>query len=346
MGKIRRGIFAYYIIECLVLSTATAVENEILADLSPEKVAELKSIIDILSKRKIESNQFEEKQKITDANFRIIFEACDKLRSLIENDYSLLSKRPQSEFEPYLALLKIFISGYENVISDKKTAELVIESISELPDSFSRLNSDIRSLITLLRIMDLLTDTNSGLASKFQEMDHVKPLNHSEIQQVLENSLEQLKRFLADSTKKMINDIIVTSGKTLFENQPNIPSYAVFNVMNCVFKLLTKNFESFEQNQKTFFRKFKSLLNDLDKLSEDLSYLEKSDRTAANIVVFLIGMRKSLQSASVELKKILKIWDEYTKDISSLCKQVIDVIEKSLQEKKDLKIFDLLQKVN
>lgn len=309
------------------------------------EISELKSMISKLSpppKIKTETKKDKVEQKIRDGNFSIIFEMRDKLQEIFDNNHETLSQRPNAEMVPLLDLIKSFTTEYEDFVSEKAVVEGISDSINQLSKSYIKFYTDILNVITLFKITDILTSSQIGIIDKIETMDHAKPISQAEAIEILEPSLDPIKRYSSDAVRKLVNDIIAISSKSSFEDKPNIPSYFLFNTLNCASKMLSTKYESLILSQKPFSREFESLIYAFEKLVEELAYLEKADKTAPNTIAFFAGFKKSISDSLSELKKISKSWDSYFEAIKSLNNQLTKIIESALSSKKDLKILDYL----
>ena len=330
---------------CLTLISGALADNSGNNESIKNEISELRTIISKLSPEAMlspENKSEKPEKKINDDNFKIISEMKDKLQEVLDNNRETLSQRPNAEIESLSDIVKIFISGYEKFVSDKTIVESISESIDKLSESYIKFYSDVRDVITLFKIIDILTSRKTGLIDKIKDMDNAKPISQSDVIKILESSFELIKRYSTDSVQKLVNDAIATTSKSSFEDKPNIPSYFIFNILDCFTKMLSMKYESLIMNQKPFAREFESLTYNIEKLIEDLAFIEKSDKTAPNTVGFFINLRNSVSDGLLELKKISKSWNAYFGDVNSLNDQLAKIIKSKLFSEKDLKIFDYL----
>ena len=304
-----------------------------------DEISKLQSILEKLS---VPENAPKEKDAldVKDENFKIIAKTTDQLRKIFDDNMATLSERPGSEFGEILEMSKEQVLIYRGLLINGDIVDAVVDAIGDAAKSYDEFFDNMFEMVMLLKIANSSLDTVDILT----HMPHHIVVKQAESERILKKSLRHLTTYSTESAKKMLNNFISTTTKSSFENIANVPSFLIFNMLNCFTKLASQKSDTLKNISGSFFRNSKTLSFNFEKFIDYLTETEKSEETPPNKKTYLAMAKKSIEKFLNRINKMANAWEKYTGEIETLSGQVLQVIQKCLEEKKDFKILDMIPK--
>ena len=320
------------------MSLTSYATHNVTTQLSPSNSEILKQFEQFLSKK--ESNEVHIQQPRYDKNFDIIEREIDYFEKIFSQHRELLGKTPDDLrsiecITKSISERKILFNS--SIYQDNSSVDNVIISLSDIMKQHERILKPLEQLKSLLKCIDTIICNQSGLISFLKQQDNTKPL--------LQNDIDKMFAFIApivkysdDELQIFIKSLFYDSIKTNFENQKNIPSFYLFNLLKHTLDKLQKVISSL--NIVQFSRSFENAVYSMQKLCDDIKSISKSDQIAQNILPFISIANKTISFHISYIQKKSNEWKEYLATVDFLSPQLKKTMEKFLSTEKDLSVFE------
>ena len=287
-----------------------------------------------------ESSEKPIQQKKYDKNFDIIDKGVDSFEKNFSQHRELLGKIPDdlSSIEcisKSISERKILFNT--SIFQDTSSVDSVISSLNDIKKQHEKIYKYLEQLKVLLQCIDTIMCNNSVVISFLKQQDNTKSLLQNDIDKIFA-FVAPIMNYSSDELQIFIKSLFYDSLKTNFENQQNIPSFYLFNLLKHTLDKLQNVMSSVTSMQ--FNRSFENAIYSMQKLCDDINSISKSDQIAQNILPFLSIAKKTISFQMSYIQKKSNELKDYLATIDFLGQQLKKTIEKFLATEKDLSVFE------
>ena len=209
-----------------------------------------------------------EEAKVYDRNFDSIKKYQDKLREIVNEFEGKLSV--PTDFPNVEMIEKIISSLPKEITSGSSVREELLDDLGEIKTILENLNLKEQRLTAMLFVAIYLV-CDHGLIDLCLQSAHDQILNDEQSKNLLERSVGNIGKFMAnDFVSSLISLVLKASEKD------NVPSYFVFNFVNCLTQLVAKEKSELNSIFQEFSRKSSSIVQGIEAIVSKAKEKSKS----------------------------------------------------------------------